>query len=64
MLPLVANLIGREAELAELMSKAETDGVTISGLQGMGGTGKTVLVLVQTDFSLTLTQYGHRMSSN
>jgi hypothetical protein len=46
------------------MAKAETDGVTISGLQGMGGTGKTVLVLVQTDFSLTLTQYGHRMSSN
>jgi hypothetical protein len=55
---------GREAELAELLSKADTDGATISGLQGMGGTGKTMLALVQTDFSLTLTQYGHRMSSN
>ena len=28
------------------MSKAETDGVTISGLQGMGGMGKTALALV------------------
>ncbi len=37
---------GRGAELAELMSKAETDGVTISGLQGMGGIGKTALALV------------------
>ena len=37
---------GREAELTELMSKAETDGVTISGLQGMGGVGKTALALV------------------
>ena len=28
------------------MTKAETDGVTISGLQGMGGVGKTALALV------------------
>jgi tetratricopeptide (TPR) repeat protein len=37
---------GREAELAELLTKAEADGVTISGLQGMGGVGKTALSLV------------------
>jgi hypothetical protein len=55
---------GREAELTELMTKAEAEGVTLSSLQGMGGTGKTVLILVQTDSSLTLTQNGHRMSSN
>jgi tetratricopeptide (TPR) repeat protein len=36
----------REVELAELMAKAETDGLTISGLQGMGGVGKTALALV------------------
>ncbi len=37
---------GREAELADLMTKAETDGVTLFGLQGMGGVGKTALALV------------------
>jgi nucleoside phosphorylase/tetratricopeptide (TPR) repeat protein len=37
---------GREAELAELMTKAETDGTTIFGLQGLGGVGKTALALV------------------
>ena len=34
---------GREAELQELLSAIERGGVTISGLQGMGGIGKTVL---------------------
>lgn len=44
--PSPRDFTGREAELAELMSKAKTDGVTISGLQGMGGVGKTALALV------------------
>ena len=40
-----ADFTGREAELKELMAKMETGGVTISGLQGMGGIGKTALAL-------------------
>jgi tetratricopeptide (TPR) repeat protein len=40
---------GREAELADLMAKAEGDGVTISGLHGMGGIGKTAFALVLAD---------------
>src|SRR5205085_1066134 len=36
---------GRTAELAELMSKIDQGGVTISGLQGQGGIGKTALAL-------------------
>ena len=40
-----ADFTGREAELAELMSKIEQGGVTISGLRGMGVIGKTALAL-------------------
>ncbi|HYH84922.1 MAG TPA: tetratricopeptide repeat protein, partial [Pyrinomonadaceae bacterium] len=36
---------GRERELDELMSQIERGGVTISGLQGQGGIGKTALAL-------------------
>ena len=36
---------GRVRELDELMSKIERGGVTISGLQGLGGVGKTALAL-------------------
>lgn len=36
---------GRVRELEELMSQIEQGGVTISGLQGLGGVGKTALAL-------------------
>src|SRR5262245_29515969 len=36
---------GREAEIAELLAALEGGGVTISGLQGLGGLGKTALAL-------------------
>src|SRR5947209_7685491 len=36
---------GRREELEELMSKIERGGVTISGLHGLGGIGKTALAL-------------------
>jgi len=36
---------GRTAEMTELLAKLEQGGVTISGLQGMGGVGKTALAL-------------------
>jgi hypothetical protein len=38
-----ADFTGREDELKELLASIETGGVTISGLQGMGGIGKTAL---------------------
>jgi len=43
------DFVGRAAELAELMDGMEQGGVTISGLQGMGGVGKTALALVLAD---------------
>jgi tetratricopeptide (TPR) repeat protein len=43
--PPPADFTGREDELRELLTAIEVGGVTISGLQGMGGIGKTVLAL-------------------
>ena len=43
--PPPGDFTGREAELSELLSKVEAGGVAISGLQGMGGVGKTALAL-------------------
>jgi hypothetical protein len=40
-----ADFTGREEELADLLEKMGTGGVTISGLQGQGGVGKTALAL-------------------
>jgi tetratricopeptide (TPR) repeat protein len=40
-----ADFTGRENELKELLASIETGGVNISGLQGMGGIGKTALAL-------------------
>jgi len=41
--PPPADFTGREDELHELLTSIEIGGVTISGLQGMGGIGKTAL---------------------
>ncbi|MEW6737387.1 MAG: tetratricopeptide repeat protein, partial [Acidobacteriota bacterium] len=41
-----ADFTGRQAEIDELLGKIEQGGVTISGLRGMGGIGKTALALV------------------
>jgi tetratricopeptide (TPR) repeat protein len=43
--PPSADFVGREKEMAELLQALENGGVTISGLQGMGGIGKTALAL-------------------
>lgn len=43
--PPPADFTGREDELNELLTSIEIGGVTISGLQGMGGIGKTALAL-------------------
>ena len=40
-----ADFTGRTDELKELLAAVKTGGVTISGLQGMGGVGKTALAL-------------------
>jgi tetratricopeptide (TPR) repeat protein len=40
-----ADFTGREDEVRELLTAIEVGGVTISGLQGMGGIGKTALAL-------------------
>ncbi|HJX84017.1 MAG TPA: hypothetical protein VJ723_06710, partial [Candidatus Angelobacter sp.] len=40
-----ADFAGRTAELADLLNAVNTGGVTISGLQGLGGVGKTALAL-------------------
>ena len=43
--PPPADFTGREEELRELLASIQMGGVTISGLQGMGGIGKTALAL-------------------
>ena len=43
--PPPGDFTGRKAELEELMEAIEKGGVTISGLRGMGGIGKTALAL-------------------
>jgi hypothetical protein len=40
-----ADFTGRAGELKELLVEVNTGGVTISGLQGLGGVGKTALAL-------------------
>jgi tetratricopeptide (TPR) repeat protein len=40
-----ADFTGRAGELKELLAAVKTGGVTISGLQGLGGVGKTALAL-------------------
>ncbi|HEY4677233.1 MAG TPA: tetratricopeptide repeat protein [Candidatus Angelobacter sp.] len=40
-----ADFTGRSDELKELLTAVRTGGVTISGLQGLGGVGKTALAL-------------------
>ena len=47
--PPPADFTGREDELKELLASIETGGVTISGLQGMGGIGKTALAFKLID---------------
>jgi tetratricopeptide (TPR) repeat protein len=44
-----ADFTGREAEIEELLAALEDASLTISGLQGMGGVGKTVLALKLAD---------------
>lgn len=44
-----ADFTGRTAELDELLNKISKGGITISGLRGMGGIGKTALALKIAD---------------
>jgi hypothetical protein len=44
-----ADFTGREAELNELLARIKDGGVSISGLRGMGGVGKTALALMLAD---------------
>jgi tetratricopeptide (TPR) repeat protein len=39
------DFVGREKEMQELLQALETGGIAISGLQGLGGVGKTALAL-------------------
>ncbi len=43
------DFIGRDDELAELLDKIGSGGVSISGVEGMAGVGKTALALVLAD---------------
>lgn len=43
--PIPGDFTGREAELDDLISNLEKRGLTISGIRGMGGIGKTALAL-------------------
>ena len=43
--PPPADFTGREVELKALLASIQVSGITISGLQGMGGIGKTALAL-------------------
>jgi tetratricopeptide (TPR) repeat protein len=43
--PPPADFTGREAEIADLLAALENASLTLSGLQGMGGVGKTALAL-------------------
>jgi tetratricopeptide (TPR) repeat protein len=47
--PPPGDFTGRKTELEELMEAIEKGGVTISGLRGMGGIGKTALALKLAD---------------